>query len=98
MRIRWKNTAGIELIYEDSGRSVKLIGEYAQDKFSVETVESFGFELTKEQYRKLISLFRYSSVDYGLAQAAGIVIAKLFRLSKNPFARAKYVQSLWLYS
>lgn len=92
VRIRWKNSIGIELVYEASGRSVKLIGEYAQDKFPVETIHSYGFELTKEQYRKLIGLFRYSSVDYGILQALGIGVAKLFRLKHNPFSQGRRSQ------
>ena len=92
VRIRWQNTVGQELVFEASGRKVKLIGEKAQYKFPVEVVHSYGFDLTKEQYRKLISLFRYSSVDYGLWQAVGIAVAKLFGMKKNPFARGRRSQ------
>ena len=92
VRVRWTNTVGQELIFEASGRTVKLIGEHAQPKFPIDIVHTYSFDLTSEQYRKLIGLFRYSSVDYGLWQAIGILVAKVLRLEHNPFASGRTSQ------
>lgn len=92
VRLRWTSTTGEELIYEASGSSVKLIGRYAQPLFPVKIHHAYEFNLTREQYRKMIALFRYSSVSYGVWQVLGIALAKLFKLKKNPLARGKYTQ------
>jgi hypothetical protein len=92
VRIRWVSPVGEELIYEASGSGVKLIGAKAQPLFPVHVVHSYGFELTKEQYRELLRLFRYSSVQYGILQIFGIAVARCLGLKKNPFSSGRYEQ------
>ena len=92
VRIRWQNSIGINLIYEASGSSVKLIGDYATNKHPVEVVHSYKFSLNKEEYRKLISLFRFAGVDYGIKQVFGIALARLFKLKKNPLSQGRRSQ------
>jgi hypothetical protein len=92
VRLRWDSVTGEQLIYEASGSSVKLIGRYANAKHPVDVVHSYEFSLTREQYRKMIGLFRYAGADYGVWQILGIAIAKLCGLKKNPFASGKYSQ------
>lgn len=92
VRLRWKSTSGVEIIYEASGRSVKVIGEEAQDHHKVSVIDSYEIEVSPEEYKKLIRLFRYASVDYGVLQAIGIGIATAFNLDKNPFSKGRKSQ------
>lgn len=92
VRIRWTSSAGVELIYEASGNSVKLIGEYARDKFPVDIVATYEIPVEDTEYRSLIKLFRFASVDYGVCQLLGILAARLCGLKSNPFARGRGAQ------
>lgn len=92
VRIKWESTSGVELVYEAGGSSVRLIGEIAAPNHQVEVMYSKEFEVTSEQYRKLIRLFRYAGVDYGIKQALGILVAKIFGMKKNPFAQGRKSQ------
>lgn len=92
VRLQWKSTSGEQLIYEASGSSVKLIGRYANAKHPAKVVHSYPFELTPEQYRKMISLFRYADVSYGVWQVLGILMVKMGLCKDNPFSKGKYQQ------
>jgi hypothetical protein len=92
VRLRWTSTTGEELIYEASGSSVKLIGQKAQPLYPVKVVHSYEFTLNRLQYRKLIRLFRFASVQYAALQVLGIAAARWFRLKKNPFSAGRYEQ------
>ena len=83
VRLRWVSKSGVEIIYEASGTKVKIIGEEAQDQFKVHVIKRYRVDLSKEEYRELIRLFKYSSVDYGALQAVGIGISIWLRLSRN---------------
>ena len=86
VRLKWKSVSGAEIIYEASGTSIKVVGKYAQNKYSVDIIKSYKIYLTKEEYKKLIKLLDYASVDYGIKQAFGIGIAKMLGMKKNPFS------------
>lgn len=92
VRLRWISTTGEELIYEASGSAVKLIGRYAQDKYAVKVHHSYHVNLDRPQYKRLIGLFRYASVDYGQWQALGIPLADVFCLKKNPLSKGQRKQ------
>lgn len=92
VRLRWQSTTGEELVYEASGSSVKLIGRYAEPLYPVNVHHSYEFALDRQQYRKLISMFKYAGVQYGILQIVGIGLARLFGLRKNPFADGQYTQ------
>lgn len=92
VRLAWKSTSGEDLIYEASGSSVKLIGRYAVDSHKVKIHHTYTLSLTREQYIKMISLFRFASVKYGLLQVLGIAIAKILHLKTNPFDSGKQRQ------
>lgn len=92
VRLRWTSTTGEELIYEASGSSVKLIGQKAQPLFPVNVVYSYKFTLNRLQYRELIRLFRFASVQYGVLQILGIAVARWLRLEKNPFSTGRHEQ------
>lgn len=92
VRLRWNNTNGDELIYEASGARIKLIGLQAQRHFPVKIHHTYEFDLDRIQYRRLIGLFRYASVEYGTWQIIGIALARIFRLKKNPFGDGQYTQ------
>lgn len=89
VRIKWVNSVGKTLIYEASGSHVKLIGTYAAEQNPVHVHYTHSFDLTNEQYRKLIGLFDYANVDYGVWQIFGIAFARMFGLKKNPFSSGK---------
>lgn len=92
VRLRWVSTSGEELIYEASGSTVKLIGQYAQPLFPVNIHHTYEFTLDRLQYRELISMFKYASVQYGVLQIIGIALARCFNLKKNPFGDNQYSQ------
>lgn len=92
VRLTWLSTSGEPLIYEASGASVKLIGRYAADKHEVEVVESYTFYLDSHQYKRLIGLFRFAGVRYGVFQILGIGLAKWFKLAKNPLSKGSRQQ------
>lgn len=92
VRIRWTNTVGQQLIFEASGRKIKLIGEKALYLYPTKIVKNYKIELTKHEYRQLIKLFKYSSLDYGIIQLLGIPLVYVFNLKKNPFAKGKKSQ------
>ena len=92
VRIRWQSTSGEELVYEASGSSVKLLGSYSGMVDKAEVLAVHTFYLDSDQYKKLIRLFRYAGVKYGVIQIFGIALARLLRLKKNPLSKGKSIQ------
>jgi len=92
VRLRWFSTSGEELIYEASGSSVKLIGAYAKHNFPVRVLHRYTFELSAEQYRTMIALFRFAGVSYGVTQIIGIGLARVLGLKDNPLASGETTQ------
>ena len=87
VRLRWINSAGVEIVYEASGNEVKFVGTIAQKTKSVHVVKSYRIELDTKQYINLIGLcMRYAGVRYGLMQLIGIGLVNMLGLSKNPYA------------
>ena len=89
VRLHWKSSSGIDIVYEASGSEVKVIGEYAAKDNKVNVVKRYKVKVTNEEYRNLIRLFRFSSVKYGKLQVLGIGLAHIFGLKKNPFAQGR---------
>jgi len=56
------------------------------------SIKSYKFDITPEQYRKMIGLFRFAEVQYGVLQVLGIAVACWLRLKKNPFSSRRYAQ------
>ena len=52
----------------------------------------YSFQVDKQQYSNLIRLFRFAGVDYGILQAVGILVAKIFNMKSNPFSRGRKSQ------
>ena len=92
VRLRWKSSSGIQIVYEASGIAVKVIGEVAAPQFPVEIVKSYKISVTREQYRNLIKLFRFASVKYSIKQAFGILLVKLGLYKKNPLSNGRKSQ------
>lgn len=92
VRLRWQSTSGVEIIYEASGTGVKVIGKEAQSQFPVEVVKCYEVDVANEEYRSLIRLFRYASVTYGILQAFGILLVRMFNKKKNPFSDGRKSQ------
>lgn len=73
VRLRWTNTTGRNVIYEASGSHVRFIGTLAQKSLKTKTVDTFTFEVDKEQYRKLVDIcMYYADVKYSLSQVIKI--------------------------
>lgn len=91
--VRWySNAAEADIVYEASGTSVKFKAGSIFDK-KAETVHSYELEIDRETYRKLLNYcMNNAGVSYGIAQALGIAIAKLFKLDKNPFSNDRKAQ------
>jgi len=86
VRLRWKNSAGVEVVYEASGTQVKFIGEIAQANSPVRVCDSFYIDLDVESYRRLIyQCMRFAGVSYGFLQLVGLLFMRVFKLKKNPY-------------
>lgn len=90
VRIRWTSFSGGELIFEAAGTNVRLLGQHAKPKTSV--VKSYQIMAKKEDYKKLISLFKYAGVSYGFLQLIGFSLTYLPFFDKNPFSDGRYTQ------
>lgn len=89
VRLRWFNTVGKELIYEASGTSVKLTGDRAAKNLKSKVLKRYSLDLTRDEYRRLISLLEFSGVDYGIWQAVGIGLSNMFGLRENLLSRGR---------
>lgn len=92
VRLRWTSKSGEPLIYEASGSEVRLIGALAAPKHPVEIIYSFPIKVSQEEYSKMIRLFRYAGVKYGIWQAIGMGLANLVGSRKNPWGSGKKTQ------
>ena len=92
VRLRWQSRSGVEIIYEASGTMVRLIGEEAAPQFPVIVMKSYEVQVNSMEYRKLIRLFRFASVSYGLKQAVGILLVHMLELAKNPLSEGRLSQ------
>ena len=97
VRLKWSNPymekrglPPLEVVYEASGSAVKVIGEYGQP--DVKVLKTYRIQVNKEQYGKLIQLFRFANVDYGKLQILGILLVKIFGLKKNPLTKGRLSQ------
>ena len=90
VRLHWKSKgSGEDLIYEASGSAVKVIGAYAQQNYPVKVITRIEVSITNEEYRKLIKMFRYSSVKYSKLQMIGMVFPILLGI-RNPFRNDRF--------
>lgn len=88
VRISFRSGWFDHTVIEASGTSVKLIGVLGNKNYPVKLRHRYQVELTDDQYKHMISLLRYAGAKYGLKQAIGIGIQRLFRLRLNPFKDA----------
>jgi hypothetical protein len=72
------------LVYEAVGAGVRFVGmnNWAKDH---EEVASFEIEISDESYKKIMLFcIDNSGLKYGYMQNIGILLADIFKLSKNP--------------
>ena len=93
VRLRFKTRSGLETVYEASGTSVKFIGPLALSEKPVKILDSFEYEITQEEFSKMIDLCVYTAdLDYGYTQLFGILLVRLFGLKKNPLSQGRKSQ------
>jgi hypothetical protein len=90
VRIHWRSSWFSWTTFEASGTEVKIIGAVGEKHHPVKVHHRYEVSLTDDEYKKLIGLLRYAGVSYGIKQAFGILLQRLFNLKKNPYADRKY--------
>lgn len=82
--IRWQTNVGPSICYHAAHTSLHFLSDRMFQK-SVDTVESFEFNITDEQYTRLLKYcLETCGNQYALWEVFGIALADLFKLSKNP--------------
>jgi len=73
------------LVYEAVGSGVRFIGQ-EKWKSHAKEMHSYDIEISDESYTKLMQYcVDNAGESYAFCQNLGVVIAKVFKLSKNPF-------------
>lgn len=85
--VKWHSRgADTNVLYEASGSNVKFLGEKVYND-RVQPIHEYEVEIDKETYRRLLKFcMENAGIDYGLKQAFGIALVKIFKLKKNPFS------------
>lgn len=91
--IRWHSRgAGVDVCYEAAGTQLRFMGP-EPFKSNIQPLHEYELEISKELYPKLLTYcMTNAGMDYGLKQAFGIALVKLFKLKKNPFADGRKSQ------
>ena len=93
VRLRFKKRSGLEMVYEASGTSVKFIGPLALAEKPTKVLHSFEYTITQNEFSKMIDLCVYNAdLDYGYTQLLGILLVRVFGLSKNPLSQGRKSQ------
>jgi hypothetical protein len=93
VRLRWVNNAGLSIIYEASGISVKFLGPEAQREKHSEVIHSYSIGVDFVQYKKTLDLcMRNAGISYGFKQLLGIGLVRIFGLNKNPLSNGRKSQ------
>lgn len=83
---------GVEVVYHAAGTKLHFLSREIFDK-RAKTIEEFEFELTRTQYKQLLTLaLTMAGINYGFKQVLGIGIAHIFRLKKNPLSQGRKSQ------
>lgn len=73
------------LIYEAVGSGVRFIGQEKWKSHAIE-MHSYDIDISDESYTKLMQFcVDNAGEEYAFCQNLGVVIAKVFKLGKNPF-------------
>lgn len=92
VRLKWKNSSGLDLVYEAAGTGINFKGPIA-DKDSVYVIDKFDVYVDSKGYRRLINLcVENAGLDYGVKQLLGICLVRLFKLKQNPFSDGRKSQ------
>lgn len=85
--VRWYSVgADVDCVYEASGTSVHFTAKQIFDK-KAQALHEYEINITNNQYKQLLKwCMSNAGVDYGLKQAVGIGITKIFNLKKNPLS------------
>lgn len=91
--LQWHSIgADSNVVYEAAGSYLRFLA-LPIFKEKNKTVKEFEFQITKEQYKRLLKFcMRQAGTDYGILQLVGIAMVKLFRLNKNPLSRGRRSQ------
>jgi hypothetical protein len=90
--IRWETNVGPHICYHAAHTSLHFLSDN-QFAREVATVESFEFDITPEQYNRLLKYcLETCGQKYALWEVLMIPLVDLFKLSKNPFSRGSTEQ------
>ena len=85
----YSNSIERDIIYESVGVGVRFVGNEMWSKHA-RVIEEFELQVTDEQYTKIMQFcVDKAGTKYGIMQAFGICVAKLFRIKKNIFANGE---------
>jgi len=84
--IRWTSNNSLNICYQASRSMVHFLGEKVFNQ-TILPIEEYELDITQEQYQQMLRFCVLNSgVNYSFKQILGIVLAKVLRLSKNPFS------------
>lgn len=90
---RWDGARGkVDIVWEAAEASIRFLGPIAHEgKYNI--IEEYNIPIDKAEYFRLVEYtHRYAHVNYGKIQLLGMLVAKLCRMSKNPFRNGKAEQ------
>lgn len=90
---RWDGARGsVDVVWEAAGSGIRFLGPIAhKNKYKV--VSQYNIELSKIEYHRLIEYtHKYAHVEYGYVQLVGMLIARIFRMSRNPLSSGESAQ------
>lgn len=83
--VRWQTSVGPSICYHAAHATLHFLSDSQFEK-QITTVDSFEFEVTDEQYSRLLKYcLETCGNDYALVGVLAIPFIDLFGLKKNPF-------------
>jgi hypothetical protein len=90
--IRWQTSVGPSICYHAAHTSLHFLSDKQFDQ-DIHTVEKFDFDISDEQYMRLLKYcLETCGNSYALFEVFGVAIADIFKLSKNPVSRGEKEQ------
>ena len=81
----WQTSVGPSICYHAAHTTLHFLSDICFEK-QIKTIESFDFEISDEQYLKLLKYcLETCGSDYALMGVLVIPLMDLFKLTKNPF-------------
>lgn len=90
--VRWQTSVGPSICYHAAHTTLHFLSDTCFEK-QIKVVESFEFEVTDEQYNKLLKYcLETCGNNYALVGVFGVLYCDLFKVKKNPFGEGPLEQ------